>query len=475
MTFTPLRIKALSSDETQVLNTLLKQLHDKLPRNVLRASYYDGKRAIRQVGSIIPPQYYKLGLVLGWSAQAVDIPARRAKLEGFIWPDGDLDSLGTAEVQDDNMLLSEIAMGVTSALIHGVSFLVTTAGDEGEPDALVHSRDAASSTGLWNRRTHRLDAFLSVLGWDHDRPNDFILYLPTQTIAVAKRGGKWEVTRTPVASLNVEPLIFKQRSGRDFGSSRISRPLMSIHDQALREIIRLEGHMDIFSFPELWMLGADGSVFRNEDGSLKPDWQIMLGRIKGLPDDEGATNPRADVKQFPAASPQPHLATLNAFAKMFAREASLPDTALAITDVSNPTSAEAYDASQFELIALAEDIIDDFTPAITRTMHNALAIKNGLSEVPAEWKSIQPRWRDPRYLSRSAVADAGVKQVSQAPWLAETEVGLELLGLDPQQIDRALADRRRMAGRGVLDALRTRAEQLSVPPVPAPEEEEADS
>jgi hypothetical protein len=33
----------------------------------------------------------------------------------------------------------------------------------------------------------------------------------------------------------------------------------------------------------------------------------MLGRIKGIPDDEDATNPRADVKQFPAATPQPHI------------------------------------------------------------------------------------------------------------------------------------------------------------------------
>jgi len=39
------------------------------------------------------------------------------------------------------------------------------------------------------------------------------------------------------------------------------------------------------------------------------------------------------------------------------------------------------------------------------------------------------------------------------PWLAETEVGLELLGLDEQQIRRAMADRRRAAGRAVVAAL----------------------
>ena len=83
-----------SDDEFRTLNSLLEQLDAKQPRNLLRASYYDGKRAIRQVGTIIPPQYYRLGIVLGWSAKAVDILARRCNLDTFVWPGGDLGSLG---------------------------------------------------------------------------------------------------------------------------------------------------------------------------------------------------------------------------------------------------------------------------------------------------------------------------------------------------------------------------------------------
>jgi hypothetical protein len=56
--------------------------------------------------------------------------------------------------------------------------------------------------------------------------------------------------------------------------------------------------------------------------------------------------------------------------------------------------------------------------------------------------SIEPRWRNPRFLSRAAEADAGMKTLTAMPWLAETEVGLELLGLDEQQIVRAMAERR---------------------------------
>jgi hypothetical protein len=59
---------------------------------------------------------------------------------------------------------------------------------------------------------------------------------------------------------------------------------------------------------------------------------------------------------------------------MFAREASLPDTSVAITDIANPTSADSYDASQNELIAEAEGATDDWTPPLRRSIQRALAI-----------------------------------------------------------------------------------------------------
>jgi hypothetical protein len=46
-----------------------------------------------------------------------------------------------------------------------------------------------------------------------------------------------------------------------------------------------------------------------------------------------------------------------------------------------------------------------------------------------------------------------MKQLTAVPWLAESEVGLELLGLDEQQIKRALADKRRMGGSAALQAI----------------------
>ena len=448
--FEKVTLPGVSDVENDTLNRLLKRLDQKSDRNLLRASYYDGKRAIRQVGSVIPPQYYRLGLVLGWSAKAVDALARRCNLDGFMWPDGDLDALGSRELWDGNYLGSEVSAGVTSALIHGVAFAVNTLGGPDEPRSLIHVKDALSATGDWNLRRRGMDNLVSVTERDADgRPVGLALYLHGVTIWAVRDASGWSVDRQEHPwGVPVEALTYKPRVGRPFGSSRISRPVMSLHDQALRAVIRMEGHMDVYAFPEMWMLGADESAFGGAD-----KWQVMLGRIKAIPDDDNAENPRVDLKHVPSSSPEPHLATINALAKMFARESSLPDTAVAITDVSNPTSAESYDAAQYELIAEAEGAVDDFSPGLRRSFARGLAIQNGMSVVPAEWASVTPRWRDPRYLSRAAQADAGLKQLQALPWLADTSVGLELVGLSQEQRAQALAEKRRAEGRAILDRL----------------------
>ena len=457
------RLPGLDDDEHRLVNRLIEQLKAKSERNNLRAAYYDGKRAIRQVGTVIPPQYYNLGLVLGWSAKAVDILARRCNLDGFIWPGGDLEALGIAELLDDNALLAETSAAGVSSLIHGVVFSITTAGGDGEPDSLVHFKDALNATGDWNSRTRRMDNLLSVTARDGDgNATALALYLDGETVTSQKDGGRWQpVERTfHDWGVPVEAIPYQPRIGRPMGASRISRPVMSLHDQALRTVIRMEGHMDVYSFPEMWMLGADASIFKNADGTVKPVWQTMMARIKGVPDDDDAPESlaRADVKQFPASSPTPHLEALKQQAQLFSGETSIPLTSLGVSDMSNPTSADSYIASREDLIAEAEGTTDDWTPPLRRTIIRALAIKNGETKIPPAWQTIDAKWRSPLYLSRAAQADAGLKQLQAAPWLAETDVGLELLGLTDQQIRSAMSQKRAAEGRlTTMEALAQRA------------------
>jgi hypothetical protein len=457
-----LTVPGLTVDEQNTLNGLVKQLNAKTPGNLLRQRLYDNQDVARRIGDTIPGQYFNMGIVLGWTGKAVDGLGRRCNLERFVWADGDLADLGSQQVWDENNLGSEINSAKVSSLIHGPAFLVNTVGGAGEPKSLIHVRDALNATGEWNPRTRRLDSMLSVTDRD---PNNgsitgFALYLDGLTITAVKNGS-WEVEhKDHPYGMPVEPLVYKPRVGRPFGSSRITRPLIGLQSQAVRALIRLEGHMDVFSYPDFWLLGALAKDVAGENGANVAAMTAALGRIRGIPDlpadDPNARDnnlDRADIKQFPASAPTPNLAALNALAKLFARESSLPDSALAITDFSNPTSGDSYDASQYELIAESEGAVADWSPAVKRSHLRSLAILNGLSEVPSAWLTIEPRWRDPRYTSKAALADAGLKQIQAVPWLAESEVGLELLGLDPQQIRRALADQRRMGGSAALRAV----------------------
>ena len=457
--FRKLTVPGLSDEHSDALNTNLERLVRHRRVNYRRSCLYDGKSALENRSSVVPEQYYRLGIALGWSAKAVDGLTRRAQLERFTWAEGDLGSLGMATLERDNHLLSEMSQALTDSAMHGISFLVTTQGLENEPQALVHARDALNATGTWNPRVRRLDDALSVTRWnetDDTRPDEFTLYLDGLTITGEKVDGAWSLDYSEHSwGVPVEPLVYKPRPSRRYGQSRLTRPIMGLHMQAVRELIRLEGHMDIYSYPEFWLLGGDMSAFKNADGSQKAMWQVMLGRIKGLEDNpEKPDNlARPDVKQFPAASPAPHGDALDILSRAFAREASLPDSAVALRGLSNPTSADAYDASQYELIAEAEGAMSDWSPALSRTAARGLAILNGETSVPDAWQSIQAGWLGAKFESRAAKADAGSKQLAAVPWLAETEVGLELLGLSEPQIKRALAERRRAAGRNVIAAL----------------------
>lgn len=446
-----LRLKALDSNENGLLNHLLADLAARRPRNWLRSCYYDGKNATPRFGAgVVPDMYFRLGIVLGWSAKAVDIFARRCNLDSYVWADGNLIDLGITQVWDENSFGLESSSGVKSSLKHGPAFLINTTGAENEPDALIHVKDALNATGDWNVRKRRLDNLLSIHERDKEgNPSAFALYLDGETITANKAAGKWTVDRKPHNwGMPAEVLAYKPDTGRPFGSSRISRPAMSIQNRAIRGLIRLEGHADIFSYPEMWMLGADMSVFEDENGNQKPVWQVMMGRLKGVPDDDEQEDPklaRADIRQFQQASPQPHIELLEKAANDFAGETDLPVSALGVQAKTNSTTADGSDNAEKQLIGDVEGATDDWSPSFGRAMRRALAMKNGLSgddAIPESWATIGPKWRPAAYLSRAAAADAGAKTVAAAPWLAETEVGLELLGLTEQQIKLAMSQKR---------------------------------
>lgn len=460
-------VPQLGDDEQLILDRMIDQLRNKTPRNMLRSAYYDGKRAAADTGISIPPELQRVRLVLGWASKAVDILNDRCNLDGFSTASGvDLDSVGLQDLWDDNFLDIEAPQVGTSSLIHSTAFLFTTEGDVdlGEPEVVINAKDALSATGIWDVRQRRLTSALSVI--DKDEGGElkaFRLYLPNLVLYCEKQQtGAWTVDDLPHRwGVPVDPVPYLPRLDRGFGQSRINRVVMSLHNAAIRTAIRSEITAELYSVPQRVLLGADESAFQNADGSIKPIWQAILGRIWAIRDDEEASNPRADVKEFAGASQQPHIDQLRAQAQQFAGETSIPIASLGLGAAdANPTSADAYYASREDLIRRAEATTDGWTPAWRRTITRALQMKNGWEDVPEDFRRIRPRWRNPITTSRAAASDAASKMIDKFPWLANSELGLELYGMDSSFLERAKIELRRQRGRDTLDRIVAAAGQL---------------
>lgn len=455
-------ISALSEAEQGLLDELVMQWRAKRPRNNLRAAFYDMKNASRPLMSSNAPAVVKRRrFVLGWSATAVDKLNRRCNIDNFYDPSGyDLNELGLDVLEQTNMLRSELSQAGTSSLLHAVSWLVTVQGDTeaGEPAVLILPRDATNATGMWDVRRRGLRSFLSITDLDDQgEPTAMTMYLFGLNVIMTKSAGQWSVDRREHDyGLPVDPMRYRPRLGRPFGSSRVTRAVMSLHEQALAIMMRADVNGEAYSLPRYALLGATEQAFQNADGSAKPTWQAAWDSIWAIGDDEdlaaqGNSLARADMKQFHGQSPEPQNAHLRMVAQMFSGETGIPIGELGLTTEANPTSAEALQVAKDDLIAEAELTTDTWTPDIARSVTRALAMLND-GDVPSDL-SATPAWRSPLHISRAAAGDAGSKIIDKFPWLAETSVGLELVGLTPEQVRRANSERRAAQGREVLSRL----------------------
>lgn len=459
-------VQGLSDEEKAVLSDCWRVWTYKLRRNLLRGQYYDQHNVLKDLQIAIPPHLTDLELVLGWPSKAVDVLSRRCKLDGFVVPGIEDDPFGVKQLWRDNDMHIELPQTITSALVHSCAFLTVTKGDTtaGEPEVLLSSHSALYASGLWDARRRRLKAALTITDMDDiGRVTGWALFLPGRTITASFVDTRWEVDRFEhsLGRLPVEVIPYKPRLDRPFGCSRISRSVMGLADSALRTLFRMEVHAEFFSSPQRYAMGADESMFVDADGEPLNQWDAILGRVwaAGRDPDTGEV---PQLGQFAQASPQPHTEQLRSLAAMFCSETSLPLNALGIVQ-DNPSSAEAIEAAERDLIGAARDATDVFGPRIARAMATAVQIRDNLDAPPPELSRLDTLWRDPEEPMRSAAGDFLIKVVQAMPWLAESKVPLEQLGWDATTVERAWADKRKANVTSLLQRL-----PVNQPPTPTP-------
>lgn len=428
-------IPGLSYADQDVLAGLINKLMATSGRNLLRRRYYDHKNVLRDLGISIPPQLKTVETVVGWPSKAVDVLARRVRLEGFYAPDIDLESTGLYDILDDNRALLEAEQAITSALVMAPAFISTTAGDvqAGEPAALIMTRSALFATGDWDARRRCLRSGLSVVSVDGKTgtPDELVLYLPNRAIVCRRDGRRWDLRQvTHDLGVPMEPLPFRPELDRPFGRSRITRGVMSITDRAVRTALRSEVSAEFFSAPQRYALGADESAFSDADGNRIPGWVSIVGRLLTMSKDEDGAVPT--VGQFAQQSFVPHLDHMRELAAEFAAESDLmPDTLGVIQD--NPSSADAIDQRKEELRLTAESCIGTFGEAYNRMARTVLAMIDGSPAALREWRKVRSRWRNPATPSRASAADATVKLVQSGILSPTSEVTYDGLNLTEEQ------------------------------------------
>lgn len=435
----------LSQQEKQEATLLAMRMGKFAPMNRERTLWYDAKHTVQHLGIAVPRQLEEVAPVLGWPARSVDDLAERTILDGFVSPGDTWATSGLDTVWSDNRLPLLASMIHTSAYKYAVSFAAAIRGGDGEPDVLTPAYSATTSTGRWDPIRGRLKSFLTLTDKDSfGHVSGFALFVPGVMIKCLLVDGRWTVDRrtNSLDRVPVVPFVHNPSVEWEFGTSRITRPVISITQRAVRSLLRMEVSAEFYSSPQRAVLGADEADFvDSETGAMRTGWEVMLGRMLALGRDDNGDLPT--VQQFQQATMQPHVDMIRSDAALFSGETGIPvDTLGVIHD--NPSSASGVDARYKKLNAGAEKAIKGFEGSWADLMRLAVMVRDDDPKAADDLSQMSANFRRPHEPTVGEASDAMVKQVAAIPWLAESTVALRRLGYTKAEIDELLADKRRV-------------------------------
>lgn len=455
----------VAPDELDTIRQLVAVWRNKQPRNILRSVYYDGKMPFKDLQISTPPHVlHRMNAVLGWPEKAVRKLAERNVFDGFVTPEASTDPLGLNELLDANRFDIELPQTITSAYKHSCAFITTTVGDTaaGEPEVVIQARSAEWSAALLDKRRRVVKAMIAIVDTDDEgRPSAFDVHLPDTVLMCRRRpSGSWVAQRldNPLGEVLAEPIVYDPQLDRPFGRSRITRAVMSITDNALRTIMRMEVSAEFYAAPRMAALGV------SEDAFARGKWAAAIDRWFAITRDEDGNLPQ--VQQFPQMSMQPLTDLYRTYASQFAGETDLPVSALGIVQ-DNPPSAEALYAAEKDLITTARASNRVIGAALQRVARRAVMLRDGLESPTEEMLGIRANWVNPAFTSPATSAAALVQLAQVFPWLSESEDALRYAGFEQPQIVRMLSDKRRAEGGAVIDRILRAPEPT--PPDPTPE------
>lgn len=444
----------LTEKERAEAHFLVAQLGRVSARNRERTLWYEGKHAVEHLGISVPPQLESVAPVLGWPARAVDDLSERVVLDGMVAPGDAWDSLGLDEVWADNRMGLLSMQAHTSSLKYSLTFVAPLLGGDGEPPVMIRAYSATTSTGRWSQTHGRLASFLTLTKKNNlGLVSGFILVTDEAQIVCELDGKSWRVDRREhsVGRCPVTVQVFNPSVENPYGTSRITRPVMSIAQRAVRSLLRMEVTAEFYSSPQRAILGADESDFVDSaTGQMRTGWEVTIGKLLALGRDEEGELPQ--IHQFQQASMQPHVEMIRSDAALFSGETGIPIDTLGVVH-DNPSSAEGVEARYKKLNSAAERAIASFGDGWADVMRLAVMLRDDDPRAADSLRGLTANFRPPHTPSIGEASDAMVKQVSAVPWIGETTVALRRMGYSDSEIQEMTAERRRGQDRSMVQML----------------------
>lgn len=437
----------LTEEEQKLARQMFNTITGRAGRNAERLRFSEAEERLHKIGVSIPDSMADLQVALNWPQKAVEVFASR-QIPQFYSIRDTASHLFTEleEVHSDNNFSWLEPQAIESADLFGVSFVFTTLGDPalGEPEVLITTRSALSATCIIDPRTRRTIAAMEIIDRKHVN-----LYFPG-VVHYASRSGpsgrEWvaeESFPTPYRRVLCTPYVHDASLAKPMGRSRLTRTVLELTMAGSRTLLRQEVSATFYQAPRLALLGADDAIFKDKDGNPVDPWSVLTGAVWAVPDISPDDDPdvpdalrRAQLQQLSQMSMQPFSDQYRLIASAVSGATSIPLHYLGVVQDSNPTSAQAIEALEVDLVRTVR--AQNRSLSLGRREHalDVLTALNGdLPETALETlRSLVPRWEDPRTRSLAEQSNFVATQIGVGNMVPGSEATLRELGLDPETV-----------------------------------------
>ena len=429
----------LEPDDRDTVRDLVDLWRKKRPRNMLREKYYLGHVRVKDLGIAMPKSLAKkIDPRIDWPKKAVHALADRSVFDGYTTDD----ATTTEELRaicSANSMEALYRKNLICELKHCCGFWTVTGGD-GAP--VISAYPATAACALWDDALKAIRAGLvvaeskAVAGTTTRRPSVIEVYKEDCIIVLRCKGGTWhaEYLEHSMGRPLMEPMPYGATLERPFGSSRITRSVMSITDDAIRQRARMEVAAESSTLPQMWLLGTSKRMTNAEN-----KYDASMGAIN-----EVTKDPDGDAPTI-WQSAQLQMAPLSEYFRGLACQmASVTNVPVSFFGVSNdnPSSSDAIAAALEPLVIDAKNLNRGNENALRNVAYMALAVLHGTDYATERdaGNNINIKWMSPAYPSVVSQSDAILKQVQAIPKLANSNVVLEQLDYTDEQIQRIESD-----------------------------------